>query len=207
MYFLISRPYYMPVEPTIVTNSLLPRSSLFNRVRWLMDLRERGRGGREEEGERERERKREREKERERERERAIINLITYMYANNDHHRHTQRRCTGIIMCILHRTSILHEHIHVKGYNHYSPSQQCQLLRWSESLRTCQPRGKGTLQTRFKTKAILCQLYTRFLKQQSIIQLPTCSYLKVLSRSHSTYTICTYMSCIYTSTCVHTYMK
>ena len=79
----------MPVVPTIVTNSLLPRSSLFNRVRWLMDLRERGRGGREEEGEREK-------RERERKRERAIINLITYMYANNDHHRHTQRRCTGI---------------------------------------------------------------------------------------------------------------
>ena len=51
----------MPVEPTIVTNSLFPRSSLFNRVRWLMDLRERG-----EERKREKEREREN-KERERE--------------------------------------------------------------------------------------------------------------------------------------------
>ena len=49
----------MPVVPTIVTNSLLPRSSLFNKVRWLKELeREREREGgreREREGERERE--------------------------------------------------------------------------------------------------------------------------------------------------------
>ena len=59
----------MPVVPTIVTNSLLPRSSLFNKVRWLKEL----------EREREREGGRERERARERERERGtvVLNLIT----------------------------------------------------------------------------------------------------------------------------------
>ena len=155
---------------------------------------------------------REREKrEREKERERAVINLITYVYVCKQWPPQTHTKALHGHMCILHRTSIVHEHIHVT-YMYLRDTITTAFHNNANCLDGQNPYVPANHKERhttncFKTKAILCQLYTRFLKQQSIIQLPSYMYLKVLSRSHSTYTICTYMSCIYTSICVRMWSR